>query len=373
MAPESHTKVKEVLNSGYIGQGERVEEFERTLSNFFGPGPCNILAVNSCTSSLQLALHLIDDPGGEVLTSPLNCFAGASVVLAAHMRPRWLDVDDMGNIDLLDVASKLSPSTVAVLFPHLCGMPVNLRRLYATLHSHTEKTGKKVWVIEDCAHALGSHYNGDKIGRQHIGQFGPPYPWTIKCFSFQAVKVLTTGDGGALILPNEEMLERAKLLRWYGLDRTKDRYTQDISEAGFKYQMNDIAAAIGLANIEHTSRLLDWQRDNWNYYQKSLCTCDRVCMWWSDGSDSACSLFPLWVEDKKSFMDFMLANGIEVAPPHIRADKYSCMKPYLEPLRNVDDMENHLVVIPAGWWVNDSDRTCITDSVLEWDKNVVPT
>lgn len=365
MNPETDLAVADVLHSGYIGQGVFVERFEDELKKFFGE-PCHLLTVNSCTSALELALHLIDSPGAEVLTSAVNCLAGVSCILARGMRPRFLDVEDFGNVCLLDVESKLSPSTAAVLFPHLCGLPVNLRKLYAILRAHYEHTGKPVWIIEDCAHALGSHYYGELIGTQHLEGVAP-YPWTLKCFSFQSVKVLTTGDGGALIVPNEQLLQRAKRLRWFGLDRGQDRYTQDVPEAGFKYQLNNIAAAIGIANLQDLPVLLEAQQLNWDFYRSELLQFRKLMSWLPMvTSDSACSLYPVWVEDKGTFQGFLRSKGIEVNLPHVRADKYSCMQPYRERLRGVDDYEKHVTCIPAGWWVGEREREQVLAAIKEW-------
>lgn len=211
-----------VLGSGRIGQGTEVDEFERELAGRIG-NP-RVATVNSATSGLQLAVHMVaggpasaghaHDPEGEVLSTPLTMEATNWAILANGLRIRWVDVDPATlNVDLDDLARKISPRTRAIMVVHFAGYPVDLDRLAAILDEAEARFGFRPAVIEDSAHAWGATYRGTPIGTHG----------NICVFSFQAIKHLTSGDGGALVLPTDELHRRARLLRWFGIDRTADR------------------------------------------------------------------------------------------------------------------------------------------------------
>lgn len=234
-----------VLSSGYIGQGPKVEEFESLLKQHFNTD--YLLTVNSCTSALQLATHLIKPKEGwgvndEVIICPLTCFATISSVISTGAKIKWADVDcSTCNIDLLDVERKLTPNTKAVVVVHWAGYPVDLSKLSDMQEKYEKAYGSKLHIIEDCAHCWKSKFENKLIGTS--GNFC--------CFSFQAIKFLTTSDGGLLILPDAETYKRAKLLRWFGLDRDAGasfRCVQNIQESGFKYHCLHRDARVKLPN-----------------------------------------------------------------------------------------------------------------------------
>jgi dTDP-4-amino-4,6-dideoxygalactose transaminase len=208
MCEEAAQEAYNVLLSGYIGQGERVNQFEAVLSEYIGS---KALTVNSGTSALHLALHLAkgDDSSIEVLTSPLTCTATNWPILANGLDLKWVDIDPATmNMDMDDLRSKITEKTKIIMVVHWGGYPVDLDELETIKDETEEKYGFRPIVIEDCAHAFGGFYGGKKIGSH--GNFC--------AFSFQAIKHLTSVDGGMLITP-PEYYDRAKLLRWYGIDR----------------------------------------------------------------------------------------------------------------------------------------------------------
>lgn len=208
MASEVGESVTQVLNSGYVGQGPKVEEFEKLLENKFNK---KVLTVNSCTSALHLALRLIKDlPGDEVITTPLTCLAGNVVIPANNLKIRWADVNlNNCNIDLKDVERKLTKNTKAIMFVHWGGNPVDLDGIKEIQDKCFKLYGHRPQVIEDCAHVWDAKYKNRLIGSND----------NFCAFSLQAIKFLTTIDGGLLLCPNEEYHKEGKLLRWFGLDR----------------------------------------------------------------------------------------------------------------------------------------------------------
>ena len=195
--------LKAVLMSGYIGQGTKVDEFEKALVPWIGHP--NILSLNSGTSALYLALKLAGvGYEDEVISTPMTCMASNTPIMDHKAKIVWADIDPWtGNIDPVDVERKITARTKAVMAVHWGGYPCEIDELLRV----TKKYG--IPLIEDAAHAFGAVYRGRKIGA--LSQF--------TCFSFQAIKHLTTVDGGALVASTNEGYRRGKLLRWYGIDR----------------------------------------------------------------------------------------------------------------------------------------------------------
>ena len=340
MSPEASARVDEVLQSGYIGQGPQVEAFEGALGELLGT-PEPPLTVNSCTSAIDLALHLIGiQPGDEVITTPVTCTATNSPIVTRGARPVWADVDPLtGLIDPADVARKITRTTKAIVAVDWGGALCD----YAALRS------LGLPVIQDAAHSLLAGIGGDYV-----------------CWSFQAIKHLTTGDGGALWCPREQ-LERARLLRWYGLDRRGKadfRCEQNIQEVGYKYHMNDIAAAIGLANIGAVRRLVELHRANADHYQDEIESYE-IARGPLD-PQSACWLYTLLPKDRPGFIAHMADYGIACSPVHARNDTHAAFHFPNGPLPGVDFFASRNVAIPVGWWLTPAGRQQVIQAVHAW-------
>ena len=205
-------------------------------------------------------------------------------------------------------------------------------------------------IIEDACQALGSVY--DNAMSDFV------------CLSFQAIKLLTTGDGGAIVFRDKDDLERARLMKWFGLDRSKGatmRCLQDPLEYGYKAQMNDISASIGLANIRHTERLLDKTIHNDTRYNDAFGISRKY------GVVSSNWLYTIHVDDSSGFISYMKGNGVECSKVHARNDTKTIFKrsPKVE-LPGVDAFDKTHVCIPCGWWVSDNDVTRIIKLVKEY-------
>jgi dTDP-4-amino-4,6-dideoxygalactose transaminase len=219
--------------------------------------------------------------------------------------------------------------------------------------------GKDLPIVEDCAHCWNSKYNDELIGNS--GNYC--------CFSFQAIKFLTMGDGGLLITPNAEIHNRAKLLRWFGLDRDKGvsmRCIQNITETGFKYQLTDIAATIGLENLPHIKKNVAIHKDNANFYNKKLNhTCGVYLLNDSIENESCHWLYTIKVDNRTDFIKTLKEKGIESGQVHNRCDKYSCASEFKSLLPGMDNIESQYVCIPCGWWVTEDQRSYIVDCINE--------
>ena len=358
--------LKTTINSGSITQGKKVEEFEQLLQKYLNVD--YVLTVNSATSGLTLAYKLLDLKDDElVLSTPLTCFATNAAILANDLDIVWCDTDvNTCNIDLDDVKAKLTMKTRALSFVHWGGTPINYDKLQDIKKYAYEKFGNILNIIEDCAHAFGSTYKNKKIG-----SFG-----NISVFSFQAIKHLTTGDGGCIVLPNKEMYERAKLLRWFGIDREKRskpstdfRLENDIVEYGYKWHMNDINATIGIANITKIDEILDKCVKSAEYLSTSLKHLKGLELFdINEHSRPSYWIFTLKVLDgrKNDFIKFMKDSDIVVSQVHQRNDTHSCLSKYRSTLVNLDIIEKQIISIPCGWWLTKENLQYIINTIKEF-------
>lgn len=362
MSDTAPALVDQVLTSGYVGQGPKVVEFERALAERIGNA--NVVTVNSATSGLHLALHLVTGgvtgAGGEVLTTPMTCSATNWPILANGLRIRWVDVDPATlNMDLDDLARKITPATKAIVVVHWAGYPVDLARLAKVLDQAELTFGVRPTVIEDCAHAWGATFQGRPLGNHG----------NVAVFSFQAIKHLTCGDGGLMVLPDDELNRRARSLRWYGIDRESSgdqrlRIKNDITEFGFKFHMNDINASIGLANLTQVDDILRRHRDNAAHYDAELCDVPGLELTERrPDRESSCWIYTIKVDDRDGFIRKMEEAGVMVSQVHERNDRYSCVREYASVLPGLDSVSERMVSIPVGWWLSEQDRAHIVSTI----------
>ncbi|OGG01694.1 hypothetical protein A2Z33_05565 [Candidatus Gottesmanbacteria bacterium RBG_16_52_11] len=353
MAPSVHENVKKVLYSGYVGQGPVVDRFEEKLSKFLETP--YVISLNSGTSALHLALRLVGvGPGDEIISTPMTCAATNWPILAAGATIRWADIDpETGNIDPESIKKKLTKKTRAVIAVDWGGYPADINAI--------KNAAGPIPVIEDAAHAFGSVYKNKMVGTSA----------DYTCFSFQAIKHLTCVDGGALVVAERKKFDRAKLLRWYGIDRQKKtgdlRIEIDVRDFGYKYHMNDVNAAIGLENLKHTALLISKHRHNAGIYRKAFNNHPDVNLLREDpGYFSSYWLFSMRVNNRRKFFSHMKLNGIMVSRVHRRNDTHPVVSGFRTNLPGVDDFYAHLACIPVGWWLTKSERDSIINAVRSY-------
>lgn len=356
--PKSVMKpLRKVLFSGYIGEGPRVEEFERRLAPQFGNS--NVLALNNGTAALQLALRLVNvGYGDEVISTAMTCSATNEPIMAMGARIVWADIDPWtANIDPADVARKITPKTKAIMCVHWGGYPCDLDELNAIAAKH------KIKLIEDACHAFGSTYHGKPIGSHS----------DFACFSFQAIKEMTTVDGGALVCKSKADCERGRLLRWYGIDRRakrKDlRCEADILEYGYKFHMNDVTATIGIEQLKYVGKTIQKYRAHAARYDKAFKNLKSVrLLRYKKDRYSAYWLYTIRVKDRNKFMKHMKAAGITASQVHARNDPHTAFKDFKVELPGVDEFASEQVSIPVGWWLTKKDLARIVNAVVEYDR-----
>jgi len=252
---EEINAVKETLTSGWLTTGPKVKEFEREFADFVGAK--HAVAVNSCTAALHLALEAIDlKEGDEVITSPMTFAATAEVVRYFKAKPVFVDIQpDTMNIDPQKIAEYLHNADIskvkAILPVHYAGHPCDMDKIIEIARNYNLK------VIEDAAHAFPARYKGKMIGT--IGD--------ITCFSFYPTKPITTGEGGMAATNNPEWAERMQIMSLHGISKdawkrytTKGSWYYEIIAPGYKYNLTDIAAAIGLAQLKKATLFLEKRR-----------------------------------------------------------------------------------------------------------------
>jgi dTDP-4-amino-4,6-dideoxygalactose transaminase len=238
--------VAEVLRSGWITSGPKVREFEARLSELCGGRPVRVLS--SATGGMEVALALAGvGAGDEVITTPLSWVATANVVLRAGALPVFVDCEARTrNIDLERVAAAITPRTRAILPVDLAGLPVDRDRLYAIANAH------RLRVIEDAAQSMGANWAGRMIGSSG----------DLVSISFHANKNVTTAEGGCLVLNDEAEARRCELWRLQGVERSGDSWDgMDVTLAGGKHNLTDIAACIGLGQLPHLSAFTARRRE----------------------------------------------------------------------------------------------------------------
>ena len=303
-------EVEAVMRSGWLGTGPRVAQFERDFARYRGAS--HAVALNSCTAALHLSLLASGvGPGDEVITTPLTFCATVNAIIHAGATPVLADIDSQTlNIDPMQVRAKLSPRTRAIVPVHFAGRPCEMDALMALAQEHGLK------LIEDCAHAIETQYHGRNVGT--IGDFG--------CFSFYVTKNITTGEGGMVLARKEEDAARIKVLGLHGMSKDAWKRFGDegykhyyVVEAGFKYNMMDLQAAIGLKQLAHVEPY--WQRRQaiWQRYVDELAELPLVLPAApAPGTRHAYHLFGVQVDkarcgiSRDDFLGAMTAQGIGV-------------------------------------------------------------
>jgi dTDP-4-amino-4,6-dideoxygalactose transaminase len=213
-------------------------------------------------------------------------------------------------------------------------------------------------VIEDGAHSFGSSYK-----ERPIGTHG-----NLTMFSLQAIKHITSIDGGLLLSPHKKLNDRARLIRWYGIDRDSDRKDfrceADIEEWGYKFHMNDVCATVGIENLKHADEIIEKHKSNAKFYDENLKDVEGLTLLKrEDGFDSSFWIYSVLVNDRDKFYKHMGDHGIAVSQVHERNDKHTCVREFVCSLPNLDKTIGKMVSIPVGWWVTPEDRQYIVDTI----------
>jgi perosamine synthetase len=354
ISPQAIQLATEVLRSGWVSEGFRVAEFEDGLSRDHQLS--HPVAVNSGTAALHLALVLAGvKAGDEVVLPPQTFVATAHAVLMQQATPVFADIDPTtGNLSPASLERALSDRTKAVIAVHWGGYPCDLAALGGLA------ARRKVVLIEDAAHALGASYQDRAIGR--VSRF--------TCFSFQAIKHVTCGDGGALCCTDPGDAAEARRRRWFGIERGQagpfelGEREGEIDSAGFKYHMNDLAAAVGLGNLAGFRERLARRREIAAVYRQDLEGVPGLTLLRSDtGYQSAHWLFTVLVERRASFVRALEERGVPTSVVHRRIDRHPVFGRTRPDLAGQDAFDERQISIPLHSSLSDREVQQIVEGV----------
>lgn len=354
---ESIDNAVATLKTTWIGgDGPRVKEFEAEIAKIIKNK--NVLAVSSGTAALQMALRLSGAAGGEVITSPMTCFATSAAIVNGGAIPIWADIDpETGNIDPNEIAKKITKKTKAIMVVHWGGAPAEINTINKIASVYN------LPVIEDAAQALGSEYAGKPIGTHS----------DFVAFSTQAIKIINTVDGGLLATRKKSDAKRGKILRWYGIDRKERRWNKrfafwkyPIKEVGYKAQMTDVNAAIGLGQLPYLKKHLARRRRLAKLYETALRDSKTI---------KAQKILPkakpnYWIftvicdspQTKIKLWKAMNKISVKIEEAHRRNDIYPVFKKYRQGnLPGVTYFDENHVIIPVGHWVSQRSATAIAE------------
>jgi perosamine synthetase len=351
---EAVSAAADALRSGWIGLGPRTEAFENAFAQWLGAA--HAVATSSATAALHIALaaHGIGS-GDEVITTPITFVSTNHAIRYVGAEPVFCDVEPATmNLDLDRAAELVGPRTKALMAVHYGGNPIDLDRLCAFAAKH------RILIIGDAAHACGTSFNGARVGATGT-----------VCFSFHAVKNLPIGDGGMLVTDDPAVAARARRLRWMGIDRSTHAragnhyaWEYDVPELGWKEHMNDIAAAIGLAQLPHVDGWNARRREIADAYLASIAQLDPELVQpvaVHRQAVSARHLCALQVKDRDAVADRLrlagIGSGVHYKPNHF-------YEPYLSARRGslavAESAWRRLISLPLHMHLSDADvqRVC---------------
>lgn len=343
---EAFGNMAHVLQSGFLSEGELVAELESELYIHFGYR--RGVAVNSGTSALHLALVLAGVGRGDEVIIPAQTFVATGLaVLYCGAKPVFSDIQlKTGNINPERIIDRITSRTKAVICVSWGGNPCDLMGIQKLCNEHG------LYLIQDNAQAFGATYLGESISG--FGHFS--------CFSFQAIKHLTTGDGGLLTCKTEEHYEKARRLRWFGIDRENDfpdetgERQYNLEEIGYKYHMNNVAAALGLGNLHGVKDRLKRRRDIAKAYDEGIGD-----MGTTRHIGSSNWLYTILVNRRKDFIRMMKSKDIPVSVVHNGIHKNKIFGRWDLPVQRAWD--EHHICLPINSSLTDEDVEQVINAV----------
>ncbi|MBM3278509.1 MAG: DegT/DnrJ/EryC1/StrS family aminotransferase [Candidatus Handelsmanbacteria bacterium] len=335
-----HQALRQPLETGWVGAGPKVKEFEQRFADYVGVKYA--IALNSATAALHLAMLVSEVKDREVLTTPMTFVSTNHAILYAGGHPVFCDVEPGTlNVDPADLERRITPRTRALVVVHYAGHPCAMDEVVAIARRHS------LTLIEDAAQACGGEYGGRKLGT--IGDIG--------CFSFESKKNLSTGDGGMFVTDDEAVAERVRKLRWMGISRgTWDRFNNghparaweyEVEEVGFKYGMNDIAAALGLVQLEKLERANTMRRAVVERYRQALAGLKGIELFdqRAYGGSAHYSMI-IKADQRDALCDHLAAHEIESAVHFYPNHLLPIYQPYITPLPVVEAEWRRILTIP---------------------------
>ena len=360
VSKKSAYNIKKKLSGRWLGQGPMVDKFENDFRKKFAKN-YSVVATGSGTDSLHLAYILAGlKKGDEVITTIFTCTATNIPMLYMGLKIKFADVDrNTMNISVESIKKLITKKTKAIVVVHYGGLPCDMDEIKLIAKKN------KLILIEDAAHAIGAKYNNKTIGS--LCDFST--------FSFQAIKHFTTGDGGILTIKNKKLAEKAKRIRWFGIDRKKKQqgiWKNDVYEIGYKYQMTDIAATMGCDSLNEFDRIIKHRQKIYKTYLNEFSDNKKVISIHDNDAkkEHGAWLFTINVNNKDELQRKLRQHSIETNQVHFRNDRYSIFKKFIRAKKfpNMDYLENRYLVLPVHHKVTVSDAKYISKLVNKFSK-----
>jgi len=346
--PELHA----ILNSSSLAYGQYGKEFEKSLNAFLGTQ--QLLTTNTFNMSILVALSTLNiSAGDEVIASPMSCLASTQPLLSQGLRVNWADVDpETGTLDPDSVRNKISPKTKLIIHNHYCGLIGYIDAINAIGKEY------EIPVIDDGIEAFGGEYKGKKIGNCGTD---------VTIFSFGAVRIPNTIDGGAVIFKDKTLFEKGLLIRDCGIDRTRFRDeigeinpACDITLIGHSATMSDVNSYLGIQQMKKMHKILSMQRRNALLFDTELNHCsDKLRPVKRAECKQNYWVYTLLAHNRDHLLDRLKRSGVAASKVHLRNDLYSAFGSGPANLPGVAKFSAHCLSIPCGWWVSDKDCTHI--------------
>ena len=347
----------ETLESGWWGRGPKSIEFEGAFAEYMGVE--HAVGLNSATAALHLALLTAEVTGQEVLTTSMTFVSTNHAILHAGGRPVFCDIDpDTMNISAEEIRRKVTPTTRAIVVMHYGGHPCDMDPILEVAREHG------LWVIEDAAQACGAEYKGRKVGS--MGYIG--------CFSFQATKNMSTGDGGMLVTGDGEVAERVRKLRWVGISKpTWERFRAgepqrswmyEVEEVGFKYEMTDLSASLGLVQLGRLEESNDVRRRLLARYRTAFSQVEGIdVLTCREYAKSACYNAVIKVDDRDELYRLLdrhdIDSNVHSYPNHL----LPIYRPYTTHLPVTEAEWQRILSIPLYPGLSTQDQDRVIDCV----------
>jgi perosamine synthetase len=363
---EELKNVADAFNRSWVGLGPRVNEFEEKWASFTGSKIA--IGLNSCTAALHLAIDCFGFPEGKkILVPSLTFSATASTILYNRLIPVFVDSDPVTlGISLEDLDNKYDRDCVAVIPVHYAGHPIPMEKLIPWAKKRNLK------VIEDCAHTAGGVYQNKALGTW--GDIG--------CYSFEEKKCMTTGDGGMIVSNDPELLKDIKAKRWVGIDKdnwkTAQQYVQankdalhwfyEINLLGYKYNMNDLAASIGLAQLKRLPKMNEHRSNTIRKYLnriKNLTTMKPLLPF--EPEKYVYQMFGIRTKQRDELMIFLKSKGIATGCHYTPLSIQPLFKEWGSNCPYVEHEHNKFITLPLHAELTDEEINYIIDALKEFD------
>lgn len=358
---EELEEIKKVFDTGWLGLGSTVFEFENAIKEYLNAK--NVIAVNTGTTALHIALDAFGiNEGDEVIVPSLTYCACIQVITALKAHPVFCEINpNTLNLDVEDVKRRITPKTKAIMPVHYCGNACNMDTLLNIGKEHN------VLIIEDAAHAFGSSYKGRKLG-----SFGD-----VTCFSFDPIKNITCGEGGAVVLADNTIAEEIRRKRILGIDKdTWHRYKNgrswfyEVTTQGYRYHMSNINAAIGLVQLKKLNMFIEKKKNIVNRYNDSFKDLDgiKLLKWNLDETAPFTYIFRVLNGKRDEMIDFLKGKGVGTGIHYIANHIQPYFLKYAKPLPVTERIWNEILTLPLYYDMSESDVDSVIKSVTAFFK-----